>query len=72
MADDELENITGEGNRTYRCLSSMLQHWVKNDKNATKTKLVETLRSPAIGERRLAGQVEQSGRPAYSILLLKI
>ena len=58
---DDLENITGEGNRCYRCLSSTLQHWVKNDRDATKTKLVETLKSSVIGEQKLAGRVEQHG-----------
>ena len=62
LDDGDLENITGEGNRCYRCLSSTLQHWVKNDRDATKAKLVETLKSSAIGERRLAGKVEQSGK----------
>ncbi|KAL5496939.1 hypothetical protein EMCRGX_G013319 [Ephydatia muelleri] len=71
LDDDDLENITGEGNRCYRCLSSTLQHWVKNDRDATKTKLVETLKSSAIGERRLAGKVEQYALPADRHLTAK-
>lgn len=71
LEDDDLENITGEGNRCYRCLLSTLQHWVKNDSNATKLKLVETLKSAAIGERRLAGKVEQSALPGDRRLTTK-
>lgn len=61
IAKIKAANTVGRPTEVIRCLTDAMDWWVENDPRPTYKKVIEVLKGPAIGKRKLAEKVAREG-----------